>query len=213
MDGAILLIAADDGTMPQTREHLLLAKQVGVKNLVVFINKADIVDAEMLELVELEAMELLGEYGFDADVTPIIKGSALLALEGDKGEFGEQSIRRLMSALDSHVPLPERDVDADLMMPVDNVVTIPGRGSVVIGTYYSELNSQGNLYSEFLMNRKPRHDQVRSHKEGRRAGDLRLQPEAEDDCGQHAGVSQGRGLRGRRRQRGRTAQGDQGCRH
>jgi len=134
MDGAILLVAADDGTMPQTREHLLLAKQVGVKKLVVYINKADLVDDEMLELVELEVMELLENYGFDAENTPIVKGSALQALEGNEGEMGEASIHRLLAELDKHIPLPERDVSSPLLMPVDNVITVPGRGTVVIGT-------------------------------------------------------------------------------
>jgi len=134
MDGAILLIAADDGIMPQTREHLLLAKQVGVSKMIVFINKADIVDDEMLELVELEALEILEEFGYDPQ-SPIIHGSAKLALDGDKdGQFGEQSIHRLLNAMDTYFQVPERDVTSPLLLPIDNAVTVPGRGTVVIGT-------------------------------------------------------------------------------
>jgi len=134
MDGAILLIAADDGPMPQTREHLLLAKQVGIKKLVVFINKADIADTEMLELVELEALELLENYGFDANSTPFIRGSARLALEGDTSEYGEQSILKLISTLDNYLDLPKRDLESPFLMPIDNYLQVKGRGTVVIGT-------------------------------------------------------------------------------
>ena len=134
MDGAILLIAADDGPMPQTREHLLLAKQVGIKKLVVFINKADIADTEMLELVELEALELLENYGFDANSTPFIRGSARLALEGDTSEYGEQSILKLISTLDNYLELPKRDLESPFLMPIDNYLQVKGRGTVVIGT-------------------------------------------------------------------------------
>ena len=134
MDGAILLMAADDGVMPQTREHVLLAKVVGVKKIIVFVNKADLVDKEMLELVELEAMELLDEFGFDHQNTPIIRGSAKLALEGDTSEYGELSIHRLLSALDNHVDLPTRDTESPFLMPIDNIISVRGRGTVVIGT-------------------------------------------------------------------------------
>ena len=108
--------------------------QVGVKNLVVFINKADIVDDEMLELVELEMMELLDEFGFNGEKTPIVKGSARLALEGDQGPFGEPSIHKLINALDTHIKLGERDVTSPFLMPIDNIISVPGRGTVVIGT-------------------------------------------------------------------------------
>eukprot|EP00088_Acartia_fossae_P068880 TRINITY_DN883_c0_g1_i1.p1 TRINITY_DN883_c0_g1~~TRINITY_DN883_c0_g1_i1.p1 ORF type:complete len:461 (-),score=44.28 TRINITY_DN883_c0_g1_i1:112-1467(-) len=133
MDGAILLMAADDGVMPQTREHLLLAKQVGVKKLVVFVNKADKVDSEMVELVQMEAMEIVSEFGFDEE-TPIIIGSAKLALEGDQTEYGVPSIERLLHALDTWVDLPQRDTSSPFLMPIDKVMTITGRGTVVVGT-------------------------------------------------------------------------------
>ena len=133
MDGAILLLAADDGAMPQTREHLLLARQVGVKKIVVFINKADMVDEEMLELVELEASELINEFGF-GEATPIITGSAKLALSGDSSKYGVSSIQRLVQALDAWIDLPARDVDSPLLMPIDKIVSITGRGSVAVGT-------------------------------------------------------------------------------
>ncbi|QQP35442.1 Elongation factor Tu_ mitochondrial [Caligus rogercresseyi] len=145
MDGAILVIAADDGIMPQTREHILLAKQVGIKNLVVFINKADIVDdPEILELVEMEVSELLTEFGYDADSTPIIKGSALKALEG----VDPSSIHKLVESLDSHISVPERDSKAPLVMPIDNVFTVPGTlksGSMKKG---EKLNIAGHNYNE-----------------------------------------------------------------
>ena len=134
MDGAILLIAADDGPMPQTREHLLLAKQVGVEKVIVFVNKADLVDHEMLELVELEAIELLQEYDFNTTNTPIIYGSAKLALEGDTSEYGEPSIIKLISALDNYIELPERDVESPFVMPIDNALPVKGRGTVIVGT-------------------------------------------------------------------------------
>jgi len=134
MDGAILVVAADDGQMPQTREHLLLAKQVGIKNIVVYINKADQADSEMLELVEIELRELLCDYGFDGDVCPIICGSALKALQGDTSEIGEQSIDKLLQAIDQFIPTPERDFKSPLLMPIDNFFTVPGRGSVIVGT-------------------------------------------------------------------------------
>ena len=135
MDGAILLIAADDGIMPQSREHIMLAKQVGVKKMVVFINKADLVDEEMLELVEMEAHELLEQFGYDAEETPIVKGSAMLALQGDAtSEYGVASIGRLLDALDSHIDVPVRDTQAPLIMPIDNVLSVQGRGTIVVGT-------------------------------------------------------------------------------
>ena len=151
MDGAILLIAADDGPMPQTKEHLLLAKQVGVKKVVVFINKADLVDKEMLELVELEALDLLEQHGFDANNTPIIQGSAKLALEGDMSEYGEPSITRLLSTLDSYIDLPERDIESPFLMPIDNILSVKGRGTVVVGTVKQGIikkkdPAQGNIW-------------------------------------------------------------------
>jgi len=133
MDGAILLVAADDGPMPQTREHLLLAKQVGVKKIVVFINKVDKADEEMAELVQIETMELLEQFGFSSD-TPFVLGSAKLALEGDQSEQGIPSIERLLAVLDEYVDLPSRDTTSPLLMPIDKCVSITGRGSVVIGT-------------------------------------------------------------------------------
>jgi len=134
MDGAILVVSAADGPMPQTREHILLARQVGVPYVVVFMNKCDMVDdAELLELVELEVRELLSKYEFPGDKTPIIKGSAKLALEGDKGELGEQAIMRLADALDSYIPTPKRAVDQPFLMPIEDVFSISGRGTVVTG--------------------------------------------------------------------------------
>ncbi|XP_067140431.1 uncharacterized protein mEFTu2 [Centruroides vittatus] len=134
MDGAILVVAATDGEMPQTREHLLLAKQVGVSKIVVFINKTDLVDNDTVELVELEIRELLDKYGFSGNNTPIIYGSALSALKGDKSETGEASVRRLLDALDKHIPTPERDIYSSFLLPVESIVNVRGRGTVVIGT-------------------------------------------------------------------------------
>src|SRR5665213_2074316 len=134
MDGAILVVSAADGPMPQTREHILLAGQVGVKYIIVYMNKCDMVDdAELLELVEMEVRELLDKYEFPGDTTPIIHGSAKLALEGDKGELGEGSIMKLADALDSYIPQPERAVDGAFLMPVEDVFSISGRGTVVTG--------------------------------------------------------------------------------
>jgi elongation factor Tu len=134
MDGAILVVSAADGPMPQTREHILLARQVGVPYIVVYMNKADMVDdKELLELVEMEIRELLSKYDFPGDDTPIIIGSALKALEGDKGELGEESIYKLADALDSYIPTPERAVDGTFLMPVEDVFSISGRGTVVTG--------------------------------------------------------------------------------
>ncbi|MFN3829641.1 MAG: elongation factor Tu, partial [Tepidimonas ignava] len=134
MDGAILVVSAADGPMPQTREHILLARQVGVPYIIVFLNKCDMVDdAELLELVEMEVRELLSKYDFPGDDIPIIKGSALKALEGDKGELGEQAIMKLAEALDTYIPTPERAIDGAFLMPVEDVFSISGRGTVVTG--------------------------------------------------------------------------------
>ena len=134
MDGAILVVSAADGPMPQTREHILLARQVGVPYILVYMNKADQVDdAELLELVEMEIRELLSSYDFPGDDTPIITGSALKALEGDTSEIGVPSIVKLMEALDSYIPVPERPVDQPFLMPIEDVFSISGRGTVVTG--------------------------------------------------------------------------------
>ena len=134
MDGAILVVSAADGPMPQTREHILLARQVGVPYMVVYLNKADMVDdAELLELVEMEVRDLLSSYEFPGDDTPIITGSALKALEGDDTELGEGSIMQLAEALDSYIPEPERAVDGAFLMPIEDVFSISGRGTVVTG--------------------------------------------------------------------------------
>jgi elongation factor Tu len=134
MDGAILVVSAADGPMPQTREHILLARQVGVPSLVVYLNKVDQVDdEELLELVEMEVRELLSQYDFPGDDIPVIKGSALCALEGNKPEIGEESIKALMSAVDEYIPQPERPIDGDFIMPIEDVFSISGRGTVVTG--------------------------------------------------------------------------------
>ena len=134
MDGAILVVSAADGPMPQTREHILLARQVGVPYIVVYMNKADMVDdAELLELVEMEVRELLSKYNFPGDDTPIVIGSALKALEGDQSDIGEPSIHKLAAALDSYIPEPKRAVDGAFLMPVEDVFSISGRGTVVTG--------------------------------------------------------------------------------
>jgi elongation factor Tu len=134
MDGAILVVSAADGPMPQTREHILLARQVGVPYIVVYLNKADMVDdPELLELVEMEVRELLSEYEFPGDDIPVVVGSALRALEGDEGELGEQSILDLMEAVDTYVPEPERAVDRPFLLAVEDVFTIQGRGTVATG--------------------------------------------------------------------------------
>ncbi|AWH16588.1 elongation factor Tu [Stenotrophomonas sp. ZAC14D2_NAIMI4_7] len=134
MDGAILVCSAADGPMPQTREHILLSRQVGVPYIVVFLNKADMVDdAELLELVEMEVRELLSKYDFPGDDTPIISGSARLALEGDQSDIGVPAVIKLVDALDSWIPTPERDVDKPFLMPVEDVFSISGRGTVVTG--------------------------------------------------------------------------------
>ncbi len=134
MDGAILVVSAADGPMPQTREHILLARQVGVPYIVVFLNKADMVDdAELLELVELEIRELLSSYEFPGDDIPIIKGSALQALNGEKGELAEPAVMALMEAVDAYIPEPERAIDKPFLMPVEDVFSISGRGTVATG--------------------------------------------------------------------------------
>jgi len=134
MDGAILVVSAADGPMPQTREHILLARQVGVPYIIVYMNKADMVDdPELLELVEMEVRELLSKYDFPGDDTPIIIGSALKALEGDQSDIGEPSILKLADALDTYIPQPERAIDGAFLMPVEDVFSISGRGTVVTG--------------------------------------------------------------------------------
>jgi elongation factor Tu len=134
MDGAILVVSAADGPMPQTREHILLSRQVGVPCMVVFMNKADMVDdAELLELVEMEVRDLLTSYEFPGDKTPIIKGSALKALEGDKSEIGVASVEKLVAAMDEYIPIPDRPMDKPFLLPVEDVFSISGRGTVVTG--------------------------------------------------------------------------------
>ncbi|AKU13934.1 elongation factor Tu [Azoarcus sp. CIB] len=134
MDGAILVVSAADGPMPQTREHILLARQVGVPYIIVFMNKCDMVDdEELLELVEMEVRELLSKYDFPGDDIPIIKGSALKAIEGDKGDLGEGAIMKLAEALDSYIPTPERAIDKPFLLPIEDVFSISGRGTVVTG--------------------------------------------------------------------------------
>ncbi|MBN8554047.1 MAG: elongation factor Tu [Deltaproteobacteria bacterium] len=134
MDGAILVCSAADGPMPQTREHILLARQVGVPHIVVFLNKCDMVDdAELLELVEVELRDLLSSYKFPGDKIPIVRGSALKALEGDKGDLGEPAIKKLLDTLDTYIPDPIRETDKPLLMPVEDVFSISGRGTVVTG--------------------------------------------------------------------------------
>jgi elongation factor Tu len=134
MDGAILVCSAADGPMPQTREHILLSRQVGVPKIVVFLNKCDMVDdEELLELVEMEVRELLDAYEFPGDDTPIIKGSALKALEGDESPIGKAAVLELAKALDEYIPEPERDIDQDFIMPIEDVFSISGRGTVVTG--------------------------------------------------------------------------------
>jgi elongation factor Tu len=134
MDGAILVVSAADGPMPQTREHILLAKQVGVPSIVVFLNKVDMVeDAELLELVEMEVRELLSSYDFPGDTIPIVKGSALKALEGDDSDIGEKSMQALMDAVDSYIAEPVRATDKPFLMPIEDVFSISGRGTVVTG--------------------------------------------------------------------------------
>jgi elongation factor Tu len=134
MDGAILVVSAADGPMPQTREHILLARQVGVPYIVVYLNKADMVDdKELLELVEMEVRDLLSQYQFPGDKTPIVVGSALKALEGDQSEIGEPSIIKLVETMDEYIPIPERPIDQPFLLPIEDVFSISGRGTVVTG--------------------------------------------------------------------------------
>ncbi|WFF38442.1 elongation factor Tu [Moraxella nasibovis] len=145
MDGAILVVAATDGPMPQTREHILLSRQVGVPYIMVFMNKCDLVDdEELLELVEMEVRELLSDYDFPGDDTPIIKGSALLGLNGDAGQYGEPAILELLDTLDSYIPEPERDIDRPFLMPIEDVFSISGRGTVVTGRVESGIIKVGD---------------------------------------------------------------------
>src|ERR1051325_6926111 len=144
MDGAILVVAATDGPMPQTREHILLARQVGVPQLVVFMNKVDLVDdPEILELVELEIRELLSKYEFDGDNIPIIAGSAVAALEGKTPEIGHDAVLKLMSAVDEWIPQPDRPLDRPFLMPIEDVFSISGRGTVVTGRVETGLVTVG----------------------------------------------------------------------
>src|SRR5436853_4423243 len=134
MDGAILVVSAADGPMPQTREHIVLARQVGVPYIVVYLNKADMVDdPELLELVEMEVRDLLTSYNFPGDKTPIVRGSALKALQGDEGEIGVPSVLKLVEEMDKYFPIPERAIDQPFLMPIEDVLSIPGRGTVVTG--------------------------------------------------------------------------------
>jgi len=145
MDGAILVVSANDGPMPQTREHILLARQVGVPNIIVYMNKVDMVDdEELLDLVELEIRELLLEYKFPGDDIPIIRGSALKAIEGDTSAIGESSIMELMNSVDSYIPSPEREVDKSFAMPIEDVFSISGRGTVVTGRVESGIVNVGD---------------------------------------------------------------------
>jgi elongation factor Tu len=133
MDGAILVVAATDGVMPQTREHLRLAKQIGIQSVVIFINKADAADKEMIELVEMELKDLLKEVGYDPETTPIVSGSALCALENKQPELGKDAILKLMETVDAHVAMPPRDITKPFMMPIEHSYSIAGRGTVVTG--------------------------------------------------------------------------------
>ena len=143
MDGAILVVSATDGAMPQTKEHLLLARQIGIEHLVVFINKADAVDAEMIELVEMEIRDLLTANKYDGDATPIVVGSALCALEGRSPEIGESSIMALMDAIDSFIPTPKRDLDKPFLMSVEHIHSISGRGTVAAGLIETGVITKG----------------------------------------------------------------------
>ena len=145
MDGAILVVSATDGPMPQTREHILLSRQVGVPYIMVFMNKCDMVDdEELLELVEMEVRELLSDYDFPGDDTPIIKGSALEALNGKDGKYGEQAVVELLQTLDTYIPEPERDIDKPFLMPIEDVFSISGRGTVVTGRVESGIVKVGD---------------------------------------------------------------------
>ena len=143
MDGAVLVVAATDGTMPQTREHLLLAKQIGIENIVVYINKSDLVDNELLELVELEVRDLLTEYGYDGSNTPVISGSALNAMQGENENIGKKSILDLVKAIDEYITIPERNTAAPFCLPIEGTVAVPGRGTVAIGTVLQGVIKKG----------------------------------------------------------------------
>ncbi|KAK8387312.1 hypothetical protein O3P69_018120 [Scylla paramamosain] len=149
MDGAILVVAATDGVMPQTREHLLLAKQIGIENIVVFVNKVDAADEEMVELVEMEVRELLTEMGYDGDNVPLIKGSALCAVEEKDPELGKNAIEALMAEVDKHIPTPQRELEKPFMLPVESVYSIAGRGTVVGGRLERGVIKKG-MECEFL---------------------------------------------------------------
>lgn len=144
MDGAILVVAATDGAMPQTREHLLLSKQIGVDHIVVFINKVDAADQEMVDLVEMEIRELMTEMGYDGDNVPVVKGSALCALEGKSPEIGADAVMKLLAEVDRHIPTPVRELDKPFLLPVENVYSIPGRGTVVTGRLERGVVKKGN---------------------------------------------------------------------
>lgn len=161
MDGAILVVSGYDGPMPQTREHILLSRQVGVPRLVVFLNKMDMVeDMELVELVEMEVREMLDMYQFPGDETPFIKGSALKALEGDMGEYGVPAIKALVEACDTFIPEPARDVDKDFLMPVESVMSIPGKGTVVTGRIERGVVKSGDNVEIIGMNKKAQKAQV-----------------------------------------------------
>jgi elongation factor Tu len=156
MDGAILVVSAADGPMPQTREHILLAKNVNVPSLVVFLNKVDMVDdPEMIDMVEEEIRELLKKYDFPGDEIPVIRGSALKALQGDEGELGAPSIRKLMEAVDTYIPLPKRDIDKPFLMPVEGVFSIAGRGTVATGRIEKGRIKLGDAVQLVGLNEKP----------------------------------------------------------
>jgi elongation factor Tu len=161
MDGAILVVSGYDGPMPQTREHILLSRQVGVPRLVVFLNKMDMVeDMELVELVEMEVREMLDMYQFPGDETPFIKGSALKALEGDMGEYGVPAIKALVEACDTFIPEPARDIDKDFLMPVESVMSIPGKGTVVTGRIERGVVKSGDNVEIIGMNKKAQKAQV-----------------------------------------------------
>lgn len=144
MEGAILVVAATDGTMPQTREHLILARQIGITHVVVFINKADAADQEMIELVEMEIRELLSEYGFNGEQTPVIIGSALNTLEDTNPELGSNKIKELLNAVDDYIPTPVRELDKPFLVSVENVMTITGRGTVCTGKVIRGIIKKGD---------------------------------------------------------------------
>ncbi len=179
MDGAILVVSAADGPMPQTREHILLARQVNVPYVVVFLNKVDMVDdEELIELVEEEVKDLLNEYDFPGDDTPIIKGSALKALEGD--EDAKASILELAAALDSYIPEPERDLDKPFLMPVEDIMTITGRGTVATGRIEQRRRQHRRRGRD---RRHPRHDQDHGHRRRRCSTRTSTSGEAGDNVG------------------------------